>query len=416
MKNMSDSIFLRRTFNESEQLAVDLFYDRRFPTVVMLILFSIVGIPGNIIVLLVYFKGRLTTTQFLISVIAMVDLFAAGVAIPFSIVYQTSWFSILDITFCKMSKTSTFIGTYPGVYLIWGLSVVRYYHVCRPHELYFVETKVRAFCVFIFGISLFFGGCIYVMMGKQTWAEKELPAYYCNVADDYKNGVLHRFTLVVALVSLLFCLISIVIMYCLILRRVLKQQNKMIIYKNNTLNKCEQLLAKEVDRNRNAVFTDQCDVSFISTVTQFIKSDSSIVSHDESDKQTYTTIEQRTDKVEDPENILETSTSLNKSSISQNIIFPQSSGFPKTMLVAIIGSVYVLTYVPWISITIYLTVNKLPRTPFQDLFKYGFNPGLYLFYLGCAVNPVVYTFVDPIFRSKCKAIFQKTDCDHRLHK
>ena len=408
---MSDSIFLTGTFNKSEQLAVEAFYDRRFPTVVMLILFSIVGIPGNIIVLLVYFKGRLTSTQFLISVIAMVDLLSAGVAIPLNIVYQTTWFSILDITFCRIVKVTAFVATYPGVYLIWGLSVVRYYHVCRPHKLYFVEKKIKAFCVFVFGISLFFGGYIYILMGKQTWVEKELPAYYCSVADDYKNGIAHVFLFGYFVLVLNFCLISIVIMYYKILTRVLKHQKVMNTYKNNTSNKCEQLLANELESKTNVVFTDQPGVSTIS------HDKSSVTSHT-----SYRSNKQSNESMEVIENVVETSPNRRNSRRKIKKIQRKKSMTNKTidvyrttLKVAIVGTVYVLTYVPWAFINTYLLVHKLPRAQFQDLFKYVFNPGQYLCYLGCAVNPVIY-FVDPIFRSKCKAIFLKTKCVRRLHK
>ena len=436
--NKNISIFLMSTFNKSEQLAVEAFYDRRFPSVVMLILFSIVGIPGNIIVLLVYFRKRLTSTQFLISVIAMVDLFTAGVAIPLMVVYQYKWFSILDITFCKISKLAAAIGTFPGLYLIWGVSVVRYYHVCRPYELKFIEKKVKAFCVFVFVMSIFFSSCIFVLTGKETPSEKDLPAYYCYIADKYMNTGLHLALLALFGFSLVFCLTSIVIMYFLILRRVLTQKHIMNSHKNSTFNKSEKPLSHEVSKT-NIVFTDQPCVSSRcispsgSSVDVFSFSRTSINhtvtpasqeslkrparrSRRVSYKQTYTFKEES-----EIMNIMEMGNSPrrngNRKKTPLEIIFhknmfintSKSIDFQRTTLkVSIIGTVYVVTYVPWLICTLYLMyVKGKSRGPLHDLFKYGLNPGLYLCYLGCAVNPIVYAFVDPIFISKFKSIFRK---------
>ena len=205
-----------------------------------------------------------------------------------------------------------------------------------------------------------------------------------------------------------------VILYYLIVRRVLKQQKIMNKYKNNTFNKCEQLLTNEEDSKPNVVFTEQSGVSFVSSLSHDKSSDEKSHISLRRDKQKHTNIEQIKENVDVIENATEYTTKRKKNKRfkiftgSQNMKFNKSIGIHRTTLkVAVIGVVYVLTYVPWFSINLYLGSEKTHRAQMHNIFKYVLNPGFNLSYLGCAVNPLVY-FGDPIFRSQCRAIFRKT--------
>ena len=68
---------------------------------------------------------------------------------------------------------------------------------------------------------------------------------------------------------------------------------------------------------------------------------------------------------------------------------------------------YFVNYMPWFLVNAYLNIgDDKSRQRNHDLFKYVYFPGRHLIFLGCAMNPLIYTFVDPKFRSQCKSLFR----------
>ena len=114
---------------------------------VMLMIFSVIGVFGNAIILLVYGRlVKLTTTQFLIFVIAIYDFFTALVAVPIVVVNKLFWFDIANIHYCKVMYAIGRFLIVPGALFIFIISVVRYCHICRPQLLCVIEPKIKSMC------------------------------------------------------------------------------------------------------------------------------------------------------------------------------------------------------------------------------------------------------------------------------
>ena len=93
MNNITDDII---EFEQTRQLNL------QTATVVMLTVFGVIGVIGNSVILIVYWKlVKMTTTQFLIFVIAVFDFLTAIVAVPLTVVTKTLWFRIENIYYCK---------------------------------------------------------------------------------------------------------------------------------------------------------------------------------------------------------------------------------------------------------------------------------------------------------------------------
>ena len=75
-----------------------------------------------------------------------------------------------------------------------------------------------------------------------------------------------------------------------------------------------------------------------------------------------------------------------------------------TLKLSFVSISYIVIYLPWFVFQINFTLGQVPES--YDLYKYIFHPISMLPFAGCAVNPLIYTFVDPKFRSQCKALFQ----------
>ena len=86
--------------------------------------------------------------------------------------------------------------------------------------------------------------------------------------------------------------------------------------------------------------------------------------------------------------------------------FLKFEGFNRTTLkLCLVSIAYIVIYIPWFVVKVSILFEPTEK---DKLFqKYNYLPVAYLPFAGCAVNPVIYAFVDPKFRSQCRALFHK---------
>ena len=225
--------YLSNNQSAAQTAAVDAFYDRRIPSVVLMALFCVLGLVGNSVVLMVYWKEKkMSSTHLLIFIIAIYDWVTSLITLPLNILVSTSWFSICSIALCKIYWTLNVFSIIPGIYILAGVSFIRFYHVCLPHRVYKLERKIKHIlaCIFLFNLL----SCMWaaVCYGKEEVDQysQELPGFVCNINDKCRtitaDGVLH-FTLI----TYLICLVCIIVLNYRIVKRVMKQQRIMNLYK-----------------------------------------------------------------------------------------------------------------------------------------------------------------------------------------
>ena len=135
----------------------------------------------------------MTSTKLLICVLAIIDLITGVVTIPLHAVNNWFYFDVQNIYLCKVISAWTMISITPGPYLLLGLSVIRYFRVCKPQKLYVIEKNTEVFCVFVFLITVVSTVITVIINGRQAWSkdDQDLPLYYCFRDDKYRNTLLH---------------------------------------------------------------------------------------------------------------------------------------------------------------------------------------------------------------------------------
>ena len=217
------------------------FYDTYRPSAIMLILFAVIAVPGNLLVVVVNWKEKkMTNTNFLISIMAIVDFIGAFTAI-LNVLYTMLWFQILDIRFCKMMLMLNFSINTPGIYLIFGVSVLRYYHVCKPHLLYTIHRKMKLYCICVLIITLSVAVTFAICAVRQPWRTEELPGFACVIEGRKgKCGLTIKFALSFIILSYIFCLNGMIGLNFRILQRMFRQRKIMSRYKTVRKNKHPQ--------------------------------------------------------------------------------------------------------------------------------------------------------------------------------
>ena len=80
-------------------------------------------------------------------------------------------------------------------------------------------------------------------------------------------------------------------------------------------------------------------------------------------------------------------------------------GFNRTTLkLSFVSISYLIIYLPWFFVRVSKSIK--PTDIQSDALKYVYLPIFYFPFAGCAVNPVIYAFVDPKFRSQCRDLFR----------
>ena len=238
------------------QVVVAAFFDRRLPATVILIVFCVLGVPGNIIVLMVYWReNKMTTTKIIISILAVSDLLASSVMIPLLIVLQLFYFDVQNIYYCKISRIGIVTYQNSTQYLLVGLSAVRYCRVCKPHMLRGIDRKLKVFFTFALCSSLVLGVFSAIIFGKQMWptADKDLPGFKCAGDLKYKTTLL-RFMFIQILFTNLFGLIMICVLNFSIVKAIIKRKKLLSKYTNKRKPESTQSKARRsVGRNRSAI-------------------------------------------------------------------------------------------------------------------------------------------------------------------
>ena len=497
--------------NITEQLLIDKaragYYYTYFPTTVMLIMFCMVGIPGNTIVVLVYLKEkRLSTTKFIIFIIALIDLISSLVAIPCNVISTLFWLEIANVFFCKFRWSLNVAVTLPEIYLIAGVTVVRYCHVCKPSKVYLMESMVKPFCACCLLVGLGLGGVIGACFGCKNFhsvQDKYVPGFRCDPSEKCKISIFIRLIFYFLVLLYISCVCIIITLNSLILKRMLKQQAIMKSYKvqkrkrrkshrasklsadnlHSVKNKNKQLLLP-IDNDDNITDTPSTKISIASYVSNLLsdvyrqtnnmytnkkpKSDLDNISsiYNGSIKSIHTSKRNQEDheKGNDSEifscksekescyskagtfssvpgrvqysnsstenkkkaSIDDVKKGMNIETENKNNTVKDARGSPydkscykklmslvkieswnrTTLKLFVVSVVYVLSYMPSFIVAIYIRNNRVRRSVQKEEFAYLFTPSLYIFFLGSAMNPLIYTFVDPKFRSQCRALFR----------
>ena len=103
------------------------------PSFVYTIIMMLIGCPGNILVLYVYFsKWRKSTARVFIISLALFDLVNGFITTPTELAFMWNIFRWTDSITCKFSRFLTFMMNNASSFTLLGIAIDRYMQICRP--------------------------------------------------------------------------------------------------------------------------------------------------------------------------------------------------------------------------------------------------------------------------------------------
>lgn len=409
------------------------------PLTVTFGIFTVIGVVGNILVLLVYSLGReYRNNNFRIFVIclAVIDLLTSAFLLPAEMIKHRNFFSFENLAMCKIKCMLNVWAGCAAALTLLIISVDRFRKVCQPLKKQIPPRIALKLCLafsFIVPSVLSTPGAI--MCGirhtnKTNIYNTTTEIYLCETEDKYQESILrkiYKYTFVILLVGIsVVC----VVMYIRIGRQIARHWGSVpgsfrkdsskefnSDYSSDTFGNL-RTGQKSLDRTASSASDNNSVASGLTSPivkTPLSKMDSTgSTKKAPFVKQNSTLSSEGDEKPKNKAKFVKQASSLSftfsqgrKSSNKQRTMSRQGSGFGmrqfpyKTLIWFILTVVFILCYLVYIVLSTRVSTlyakEPVPFTIFTLFFR--------LYFINNIINPIVYALLDKKFRSSCKNIW-----------
>ena len=363
--------------------------NRRLIPVIYLGLLMLIGIPGNLIVLIVYpSRFPKTTHRMFITGLAVADILVCVVTLPFEITEMRLQYTFYNSWCCKFFRACNSLFALSSIFILMGLSGDRFRRVCTPLKVQMTSrhaTIYIMFCVVLAVIfswpNLFISGIRLVNLGNNV------TGYDCSLSDQFaktKYPTLYGGTLFLVFI---ICMIILIVLYFLIGRQILKHfqfrrrfsrsSTSMSTSSTPVSNDSQKLMSanKAEQEYNNEVFIDNKPTETQEMLTR--------KSHRKSSK--------------------------HHSTKHQSV--KEDAGSNKLTKIALaISLAFILSYLPHLTISLLTALKGKFLLPPGPVVSAVLPIVTRSFAINNVVNPIIYGLMDKRFRDNCKLMFKNALC------
>ena len=399
------------------------------PVSILLGIFAVTGILGNILVLVVFTNGKqYKNNNFRIFVICLgiIDLITCVSLVPAEMAKNRSHFSFPSATPCKVKCFFNTFGTAAAAFVLLVISVDRFRKVCQPLKRQIVPNQAIKILVAVLIVAFLLSVPAPVLCGISTANKTNIystttTVYMCTAEEKYQKSVwrvLYKSSLTICLIIVS---VALIVMYALIGRTVIRHWSLRSSSMSSSsarfeLNKSDEASDKvEIDRLTDDLFTPE-DIAALQNA------------YKENENGNIANKEKKTAKGE-KEGIPRKASniSLSSNSTKAKISFRRCSEMRKasdssfrahamrrrssttgpgkvpykTLIWLILTLVFICTYLLY-AILSFLVPNVYKMSPGKFMVYSLFYR---LYFVNNAINAVVYGLLDKRFQNSCKRLF-----------
>ncbi|XP_052066888.1 cholecystokinin receptor-like [Mytilus californianus] len=361
-------------YNDEEAL-------RRLAPMIYLALLMLIGIPGNVLVLIVYpIRFQKSTHRTFIIGLALSDLFVCAVTLPFEITEMRFQYTFYNMWACKFFRACNNLFALSSIFILMGLSGDRYRRVFTPLKLQMTSHHATIFIFFSVCLALVFSWPNFLISGIRhvKLGEFNITGFDCSLSDQFAKTIYPTVYGGVLFLIFIICMVSLIVIYSLIGRKLCAHIHFRRKFSNVSSSKStsdttlpnEQHNINTSQQYQNEVFEEKKQ-----------NSEKKLLS-----KQKSTNKDRKKSKKEDM-----ASKKLTKIAFAVSLAF-------------------ILSYLP------HLTISLLTALKGKFLFPPGPIVSAVLpivtrsFAINNVVNPIIYAFIDRRFRDGYRFIFKKMNC------
>lgn len=394
------------------------------PVSILLGIFAVTGILGNILVLVVFFtESHYKNNNFRIFVLclAIIDLITCVSLVPAEIAKIKSHFSFPDATPCKVKCFFNTFGTAAAAFTLLVISIDRFRKVCQPLKRQIMPGQAVKMLAVVLLVAFLICIPAPIMCGISTANKTNIyntstTVYMCTAEKKYQTSVwrwLYKATLTLCLIIVS---VALIVMYSLIGRTVIRHWRSRSIGSSIRFesNKSEEGSDKvELDRLTDDVFPTENDAAVSKKSNNFNNCKGE---NKTDDKINGRAISRKTSSIS-----LNSSSTKGKKSIRRGSGMRKGSDSSfrahalrrrssttgpgkvpyKTLIWLILTLVFICTYLLY-AILSFLVPNVYKMSPGKFMIYSLFYR---LYFINNVINPVIYGLLDRRFQSSCKHLF-----------
>ncbi|KAH3874824.1 octopamine receptor beta-3R-like [Dreissena polymorpha] len=414
----------------------------QLPAFIYTIVLMVVGTPGNVLVLYVYFyKWRRSTSRMFILFLTSLDLINCVTTLPMEI-YISRFSIVIDMPWlCKISRFSTYTMNSASAAILVAIAVDRYRRICRPHGSQFNATNSKYICI----------GCILVALGLYSWPSllfygtrtiksNGIEGKSCLIENQHDYSVFPKVYFAFHIISTLVVFTVLSILYYFVGLQVCRQRKmrmrrkaesarfrRMIQEEHDSKAKEETLLHEsdsiELASNQNNVnsstvcqSTNNCiELLIVPAESKSELTSSTIVSS------VYSTVNTRTLNNEFDESDKRRNRCTQKAFFKRNCCLRDSLNTSNgsycinikirigrsTLMLFLITLAYIFSFLPFLVIAVMRQTDIRFIVQLNDFGSAVYHLCLRSYLLSCAINPIIYSFCNAQFRTFCLDTFRR---------
>ncbi|KAK3596354.1 hypothetical protein CHS0354_037071 [Potamilus streckersoni] len=228
------------------------------PAFVMVALFMIVGLPGNLFVIVVYYrKMRRTTSRYFIIVLAALDFINCVFTMPVEMALLCNFYTFDLPWFCKLSRFISYIVNNSSAIILLGIAVDRFRKICQATKRSFSLKHVKIFCICAITFATLSSTPSMVLYGTKTnittvcleETNVTICGETCLVADEYwgKVGIKVFNAYLFCCMAIIFIFISIA--YVIIGKEIFIRKDFGSFRKKSNLSQCKSSSTSESENS-----------------------------------------------------------------------------------------------------------------------------------------------------------------------
>ena len=373
----------------------------RLAPIIYLSFLMVLGIPGNVLVIIVYHLTvkRRTTHRLFITALAIADLLVCTITVPFEIFQMTHQLTFYSKWACKLFRALNVFLPLVSSFILVALSADRMRRVYQPLRPQLTPRQTLWSVLFVSIGALLFAWPEAVISGlsPEYFEDYNLTGSDCSFSDRYTDKQYTTIYSSILLAIYLGCIITLIIMYSVIGHQVISHAHFRNTFTrrecaggdNHSTASTNKL--KKTDQIKNSASSeDPCD------------------SKSEDDDGHKNLSELRFDlKSKSKEDL---SKDDPKTPDKKNGVMRQANSSRKVTKIAFaISFCFILSYLPFVAVKLNASIasgkfvsNSTTKAIFPILAR--------TYIINNVVNPIIYGFLDQTFRQKCKMLFNRLTC------
>ncbi|XP_046581578.1 orexin receptor type 2-like [Haliotis rubra] len=350
----------------------------KVPTFIYLSFLLLVGIPGNIVVCVIYLKLPPSTPRRFIVALALFDLLNCLVGIPFEIAdLITDYF--LDIpTLCRLVRMSNTFSSSGSIFILLIISVDRYRKICRPFRRQILVNDSTKCIYVITGFAGLTSIPAVIVYGRHSLYIRGLQTYDCSFDDSFSEYMFPKLYQICLALVCVIAIVVLILLYTFIVLKIVKQKKRRATLTSGA----RQAAAAARAGNAPERGTDTTNSD---------------------------TLPSRSDSPPEKSHADKSSTRKDTKKRTNNFI--RSSRM--TLMMLAVTVVFILGYMPHLGLQI---TRQILSSEFTDslhcnhvgLAFYAFF--LRSYFLNSAVNPIIYSCYNKRFRQECVTLLKRLMC------